>query len=939
MKKFLLFILFIASYLGTSEGQTIVAGSGNILTAGSPNSIASIDLQDPRYEGVLATDTNNWKTYKYVGTNSSGSRWVEMAAVSGLGSYLPLAGGTLTGNLLFSLDNTLDIGASGATRPRTGYFGTSIITPAATISSMTLGSVLFAGTGGAVTQDNANLFWDDTNNRLGIGTTGPNTKLEINGALSSDYFAALRLAGTGTGTTYRRAGIEYYDGVSGTMLASASGMRGEVSGHWGGAYSIRVQQNNLPQTAESSLTNMLTFDGFNNRSSFPTGNVGIGTTVPPRNLSVVSNTPLTTTTSNVISFSHATSGIPGIAFGAAIEGRLEKADGTEAIATTYETKWSDATNGTADLYFGLLNAGTPTNVLTILGATGAVGIGTTAPTGLLQIGNGSGTNSVDPAVNVNRVLDTASGSGNAHGYTDSSVLSRGGGMGYNSFDGRFVVNGTGNYDHIVPFQGALMYSSSGTIGNIYGLYNNPTITDGIVTNTYGILSGLTITGGAVTNNYGLFLNNPSKSVGTLINNYGVYVDAQTSGTNNYAAILMGKVGIDVAAPSEKLHINAGNILIDGTGSKTLTLTRSSGASLQLGASILLTGGYIKTTTDSPFYLGANNVDWVTILSSGNVGIGTRIPDVKLDVNLGTASALQLTYNDEDGSAATYTKATLSSTGLQLFDAVGTAPGFSFNDRLISGAGNTDVIFTPSDSVKLFSALNGGITMTGGFIREYDSLTIRQQLNLSNGAQAINLVDNTASAFVWNGDDAKPYLNANTTNGSELLALGSTDVSTKIVGALQDKDGDVGTSGQVLTSTVTGTNWRNLSSGIYTPTVAMIAGTDTILNVYSFKYSVVDSIVTGSGRVKIGFETGTNVTSFTITLPVLSAFTDDNVDASGTVDVTQSDALETALARKHAKLNADAASDKIIVGLEPIGTTVLEFKKRNFVDVIFQYKIK
>ena len=762
-----------------------------------------------------------------------------------------------------------------------------------------------------MTQDNANLFWDDTNNRLGIGTTGPTVALDVVGATKI--------------STVLTVGSSPAGGIIG--ISNNTDIKGRNSAGTGDIQLIGSTSGNLVSIASGGHTTTIA------------GNVGIGTTVPPRNLSVVSNTPLTTTTSNVISFSHATSGIPGIAFGAAIEGRLEKADGTEAIATTYETKWSDATNGTADLYFGLLNAGTPTNVLTILGATGAVGIGTTAPTGLLQIGNGSGTNSVDPAVNVNRVLDTASGSGNAHGYTDSSVLSRGGGMGYNSFDGRFVVNGTGNYDHIVPFQGALMYSSSGTIGNIYGLYNNPTITDGIVTNTYGILSGLTITGGAVTNNYGLFLNNPSKSVGTLINNYGVYVDAQTSGTNNYAAILMGKVGIDVAAPSEKLHINAGNILIDGTGSKTLTLTRSSGASLQLGASILLTGGYIKTTTDSPFYLGANNVDWVTILSSGNVGIGTRIPDVKLDVNLGTASALQLTYNDEDGSAATYTKATLSSTGLQLFDAVGTAPGFSFNDRLISGAGNTDVIFTPSDSVKLFSALNGGITMTGGFIREYDSLTIRQQLNLSNGAQAINLVDNTASAFVWNGDDAKPYLNANTTNGSELLALGSTDVSTKIVGALQDKDGDVGTSGQVLTSTVTGTNWRNLSSGIYTPTVAMIAGTDTILNVYSFKYSVVDSIVTGSGRVKIGFETGTNVTSFTITLPVLSAFTDDNVDASGTVDVTQSDALETALARKHAKLNADAASDKIIVGLEPIGTTVLEFKKRNFVDVIFQYKIK
>lgn len=34
-----------------------------------------------------------------------------------------------TGNLTFSTDNTQDIGASGATRPRTGYFGTSVVAP------------------------------------------------------------------------------------------------------------------------------------------------------------------------------------------------------------------------------------------------------------------------------------------------------------------------------------------------------------------------------------------------------------------------------------------------------------------------------------------------------------------------------------------------------------------------------------------------------------------------------------------------------------------------------------------------------------------------------------------------------------------------------------------------------------------------------------------
>ena len=43
---------------------------------------------------------------------------------------------------------------------------------------------------------------------------------------------------------------------------------------------VRVNQVNSPQTAESSLTDMLVFDGYNNKSYFPTGSVGIGTDAP-----------------------------------------------------------------------------------------------------------------------------------------------------------------------------------------------------------------------------------------------------------------------------------------------------------------------------------------------------------------------------------------------------------------------------------------------------------------------------------------------------------------------------------------------------------------------------------------------------------------------------------------------------------------------------------
>jgi len=48
-----------------------------------------------------------------------------------------------------------------------------------TLSGLTAGSILFAGTGGLISQDNANLFWDDTNNRLGIGTVSPASQLDI----------------------------------------------------------------------------------------------------------------------------------------------------------------------------------------------------------------------------------------------------------------------------------------------------------------------------------------------------------------------------------------------------------------------------------------------------------------------------------------------------------------------------------------------------------------------------------------------------------------------------------------------------------------------------------------------------------------------------------------------------------------------------------------
>ena len=86
----------------------------------------------------------------------------------------PLQGG---GDL--SADRTLSILQSSASQ--NGYLSStdwSAFNGKFTLPSLTSGSVLFSN-GTTIAQDNANFFWDDTNNRLGIGTSGPAKALEV----------------------------------------------------------------------------------------------------------------------------------------------------------------------------------------------------------------------------------------------------------------------------------------------------------------------------------------------------------------------------------------------------------------------------------------------------------------------------------------------------------------------------------------------------------------------------------------------------------------------------------------------------------------------------------------------------------------------------------------------------------------------------------------
>jgi hypothetical protein len=96
----------------------------------------------------------------------------------------PLQGG---GDL--TADRTLSILQSSSTQ--NGYLSSadwSMFNGKFTLPSFTSGSVIFSN-GTTLAQDNANFFWDDSNNRLGIGTTVPLNKLDIVSSTNNSFDA------------------------------------------------------------------------------------------------------------------------------------------------------------------------------------------------------------------------------------------------------------------------------------------------------------------------------------------------------------------------------------------------------------------------------------------------------------------------------------------------------------------------------------------------------------------------------------------------------------------------------------------------------------------------------------------------------------------------------------------------------------------------------
>jgi hypothetical protein len=341
--------------------------------------------------------------------------------------------------------------------------------------------------------------------------------------------------------------------------------------------------------------------------------------------------------------------------------------------------------------------------------------------------------------------------------------------------------------------------------------------------------------------------------GTSNSQYLLNLQSNGGSTDVMRVQSSGNVGIGTTSPLQLLHVNGAS---DGNSIYTAMLQNAGTAPntaskllfVQGGSTIrgAVIGGLQEATAGSPTSMVfetsaayATPTERMRIDSAGNVGIGTTSPNANAKLHLynsasATDVALRLTSNANSKTLIGFGDTVDQTAGAIKYDNATSEMSFEVLNNTeamrIDSSGNVG-IGTTSPSEKLEVAGNARIT---------------GDVTLSNGNALRWTSDDVRIEGTTAGDNIKFYV-ANT----EILQLAQSGTlatitgNLRVTGAYYDSNNSPGTADQVLVSTVTGTDWQDLSD------ISGVDGTGTTN--YVAKWSDTDTITDS-----VIYDDGTNV---------------------------------------------------------------------------------
>ena len=747
--------LFIKKDNGTASVVEIGAGAGSgtvtsvaALTLGTTGTDLSstvanstttpvITLQVPTASATNrgALSSTDWTTF-----NNKGSGSVTSVSAT-VPSVLSISGSPIT------TSGTLAITYSGTALPvANGGTGTA--------TAFTTGSVVFAGASGTYTQDNANLFWDDTNNYLGIGTASPSTLLSLYNAtnaslnVSSDTFTNIISARYSTNSGAPFMALRKGRGTTASPTAVASG---DVLGQfifqgYGG-----TNNRNLSQivsyvdtyTSDSNISTGLYFGTSPSGSAASTenmridssGNVGIGVT-PATRLDVGGT------------------GLDRLLINPQVAGSGVSLTAVNAANNAYSPY---TTNGTVSIFQ------TGASERMRIDSSGNVGIGTSSPTVKLDVNgkiNTRGDGVEGGEINFNNPDNASTGMtidvagadiGRIFSTRNNFALS----LGQLSGTGGTITLHTAGSER-------MRIDSSGNVGIGATTLLNPGTPDAktltVSATKYPQIFSIATTAAANNTTYRTIARDTGVYQIQLINDAGTseqtaYEISRSENSVGYQRWFggtteamridsSGNVGIGTTSigAATRLEVRSSNQITDARGIVAINSTNT--AATNLGGSISFGGENGQATTPYNFgsiagrYEGSGYLGYLQfsttgaggavaermrIDSSGNVGIGTSSPSAKLQVSgtaiigASTSGAAQVALNTGGGTSTKfielyYQSGSPSSSTTDYGHIQAGYQGSYWTNLALNPNGGNVGIGTSSPTNKL--TVNGGIDFTG-----------------------------------------------------------------------------------------------------------------------------------------------------------------------------------------------------------------------------------